>query len=555
MNYPIQYFRLAIGNTNNNITATGSTLTPSHLTGNINEKWYINYISENVFQIINASNNQLITTSENKIFLSNISDSEEQKWKIEGIEKDYDGYYLYYKITSNSDSSKALTYIENTGFSLSTFSGEEYQKFKLNLDGLEGFASNCKTSSGEKAGTIGGLLGETIFVSNKDELLREVNEENPKTIVINANLNLKNEKNIRIKGYKTIIGSFKYHTIYDCNFRSNDANGKDKPSDNIILKNLNIEARDNGNKILLSFYSSRQIWLDHIIFNSSISYNRKGDGTDAVGQFIWINTPYGNKPDDKDMNRTSDYITTSYCKFINKYWCFAIGSQNSETIRNRITLSYNWWHQNVRRCPHIMNGICHIYNNYYQSYGQRDNGNETRGIIGGHKSEILSQNNMFNGFTKIQALDMGEDEDHLAYDDNSYFSNDLNGNVTKINFSPKKASKWKPNETNYGYKLIDGFNKEGTGIKEFCSMYTGCFDSQEKFKYITDNDLSNFIKLVYDSPFLKNINFSNSTKKTDKLSSKANKNNELKNENKSFSIVKTEVYKNEQCVHTVVYVK
>ena len=118
MSYLLQYIRLAIGNTDNNIAVSGSNLAPSHFSGTANEKWYLNYISENVFQIANASNNQLITSSGEKVSLSENSNSETQKWKIEGVEKDYDGYYLYYKITSNEDSSKSLTYKANSGFLL-----------------------------------------------------------------------------------------------------------------------------------------------------------------------------------------------------------------------------------------------------------------------------------------------------------------------------------------------------------------------------------------------------------------------------------------------------
>ena len=233
---------------------------------------------------------------------------------------------------------------------------------------------------------------------------------------------MKYEKNTRIRDYKTIVGSFKYHTIYDSRFRTNDPLGKDDPSDNIILRNLDFEARDDGDRILLSFWSSRQVWIDHINFNSTISYNRKGDGQDGVGKFIWINTPYPDRPDSKDLNRSPDYITVSYCKFTNKYWCFAYGTQNSEITRDRTTLLYNWWHQNVRRCPQLGNGICHVYNNYYQAYGERDNGGATTGIIGGDGSEMLSQNNMFNGYSKGQALMMGGDTTNPARDDNSYFN-------------------------------------------------------------------------------------------------------------------------------------
>ena len=229
MSFPVQYFRLAIGDTDNNVTASGTSLAPSPHTGKTNEKWYVNYINANVFQIANASNNQLITASGNNVSLANNSNSDSQKWIIEGVQKDYDGYFLYYKITSNTDSSKTLTYTANQGFSLTNYSGLNYQKFKLNLDGLEGFAANCKTSSGEKAGTIGGLLGPVVFVNNKDELINELNSVGAQTIVLNANIDMKYEKNTRIRDYKTIVGSFKYHTIYDSRFRTNDPLGKDDP--------------------------------------------------------------------------------------------------------------------------------------------------------------------------------------------------------------------------------------------------------------------------------------------------------------------------------------
>ena len=151
MAYPLQYFRIAIGNTDNNIVASESSLAPSHHTGKTHEKWYLNYKSDGVFQIVNASNNQVMTGNGDKITISNNSNSSSQNWKIEGVEKDYDGYYLYYKILNEGQSSKSLTYTANKGFSLSNYSGTNYQKFKINLDGLEGFAANCKTSSGEKA--------------------------------------------------------------------------------------------------------------------------------------------------------------------------------------------------------------------------------------------------------------------------------------------------------------------------------------------------------------------------------------------------------------------
>ena len=512
MSYPLQYFRIAIGDTDNNVVVSGSSLAPSHHTGKTHEKWYLNYKSANVFQIVNVSNNQVLTGNGNNVSVENNSNSSYQYWKIEGVQKDYDGYFLYYKITNNADSTKSLTYTSNKGFSLTNYSGANYQKFKINLDGLEGFAANCQTSSGEKAGTIGGLFGPVVEVTTADQLEKELNSVGPQTIVVNGNIDMKNKSNTRIRDNKTIVGSFKYHTILNCQLRTNDAWGaeNDNPSDNIILRNLDMQNKDKST-ILVNIWSSRQIWIDHINFISYLSYDRKGNGQDEVGKFIWLNTPYENYMDKKDRLRSPDYMTISYCKFSNRYWTVAYGTQNDEITRDRTTLMYNFWYQNVRRCPQLGNGSAHVYNSYYQAYGQKDNGSATTGIIGGDGSNMVSQNNMFNGYTKSQALNMGTTTKDPARDDNSYFSTDLNGTPTKINFSAKKNSSWNPNNSNYGYRLLDGYNTKNTDTKTFCTKYAGCFGSQNDIKYITDSDFSKWVTTIYDAPFIKHIDFSDSS--------------------------------------------
>ena len=168
--YPLQYFRFGMSNTDNCVAASASSIIPTHDLGRASEKWYLNYIASGAYQIVNVSNNQLLTSNGNNVFLSNNSNSESQKWNIEGVEKDYEEYYLYYRITSNSDKTKSLTYSEDNGFFLAQYTGDGFQKYKLNLDGLEGFAANCKTSQGEKAGTIGGLLGQVVYSNNAEEL-------------------------------------------------------------------------------------------------------------------------------------------------------------------------------------------------------------------------------------------------------------------------------------------------------------------------------------------------------------------------------------------------
>lgn len=124
--YPVQQFRFGMYNTDNNVSADNAVLCPSEQTGTANEKWSLNYISEGVYEIVNSQNGNILTANGSGVTLAADTDGSNQRWKIEGVEKDFEGYYLYYKITSNADSSKSLTYNEKSGFSLSAYSGQDY---------------------------------------------------------------------------------------------------------------------------------------------------------------------------------------------------------------------------------------------------------------------------------------------------------------------------------------------------------------------------------------------------------------------------------------------
>lgn len=511
ISYPIQEFRLAMADTDNNVVSNGTAIAPSVMTGEENEKWSLNYISSGVYEIVNSKDGRILTANGAGVTLAEDIDSADQRWQIEGVQNDFDGYVLYYKITSSADTSKSLTYTEGAGFGLSNYTGDTYQKYKINLDGLEGFAANAMTGKGEKAGTIGGLLGEVVYVSTADELEKQLNSVGAQTIVITGNIDMQKKGNTRIRDNKTIVGCYGSHTIYDSQFRTNDAYGdiNDSPSDNIIFRNLKMVAKNVPNRILINVWSSRQIWIDHIYFESQLSYDRTGNGQDEVGKFIWINTPYESYMDAKDRLRSPDYITISYCRLKNRYWTVAYGTQNDEITRDRTTLLYNWWDKNVRRCPQIGNGSAHIYNNYYSAYGTGSNGSATTGIIGGDGSEVLSQNNRFDGYSAVQALTMGTDANkNPARDDNSYISSDVNGNPSAINFKSKNSSLWQPQQSNYGYSLLESYNTKNTDTKAFCTKYSGDQISESNLKYITDIEFASWIKDKYESPFLRHADLS-----------------------------------------------
>jgi pectin lyase len=505
--YPFQYFRLSVANSDSIVISNDNYLIIGKQVGDKNEKWFLREKEPEVFQIVSYGTGKLLTAVDSKIILEENSNTPNQLWTFKEYDTDFERNYLMYSILSYEDSSLCLAFNDGDGFSLEFYHGERFQHFKIHLDGLQGFAANCRTRKGEKAGTIGGLLGSVVYVTTADDLEKQLNSVEPKTIVICANIDMQKKSNTRIRSNKTIVGSFRYHTIFDSHFRTNDAYGtaNDNPSDNIIFQNIDFQARNVKNRILINIWSSRNIWIDHCNFNSSLTYNRNGDGQDEPGKFIWLNTPYENYLDKKDILRSPDYITISYCKFSNRYWAVTYGTQNTEINRNRTTLLFNWWNGNVRRCPQLGNGTAHIFNNYYEAYGEKDNGPFTSGIIGGDGSEIISQNNMFNGYTKDQALMMGSDTINPCRDDSSYFSASLNGTPIEIGFTPKKKSRFNPKE-NYGYTLISAYDNRGIDTKAFCTKYCGCFNSQLSIKYITDSEFKRWEKTTYQSPCL--IDFS-----------------------------------------------
>lgn len=501
VSYPKQAMNFAAYTTNRNLNLNGTSLNTQKAAGAVTENWYIEYVSAGVYHIVSASNGKYLSANGTAVTTFGTA----QNWQITGVDKDHEGYYLYYKIISASTGA-ALTYYQGSNsIGLADYTGDGAQKWKLNLYGQEGFSANCMVSQGEKASDIGGLLGQTVTASSADELEKYLDSTDPLTIVISSNIDMQNKGNTRIRDYKTIVGSYSANTIYDSQFRTNDAYGaeNDSPSDNIIFRNIDFQAVNKPNRILINVWSSRNIWIDHCSFTSKLSYNKTGDGQDEVGKFIWINTPYESYRDAKDRLRSPDYVTISYCRLNNRYWTVAYGTQNDETTRCRTSLMYNYWEKNVRRCPQIGNGNGHIYNNYYEG-NDSGNGSGTSQIIGGDGSNIVSENCRFQSYENTYPYCISAGGGNDPYRDNgSYYAKTSNATPSVIPVSVKVASTWYPNKENYGYSLLDAYNTKGTDTKNFCQTYSGCFKSDSNIKYATDSDIaSKYVTTKYDSPFL-----------------------------------------------------
>ena len=506
LSYPVQAVNFSAFTTDRNLNLSGTALDAKKASGSVTENWSINYISEGVYNICSMSDGQYLTAGQNGLTVSP-EDSVSARWNITGTDKDFEGYYLYYKIT-NISTGKAITYYQNSNaVSLADYTGDGAQKWKLNCYGLNGFAANCMVNEGEKACAIGGLLGKTVYVGNAEDLKNAMDSAEPLTIVVNGNIDCSSMGYLRVRDNKTVVGSYQANRIQDCMIRTNNEYGNegDEPSDNIIFRNIDFEAWKNEDKILIQIWSSRNIWIDHCTFNSTLPKNR-----DEVGKFIWINTPYESYMDAKDRLRSPDYITLSYNTFTNRYWTVAYGTQNTETGRCRTSVMYNVWDSCIRRCPQVGNGSLHTYNNFHVRNTTSEENDGNCQIICGEGSTVYSESNRFE---KMQKESSGYWDQEVSIDSNASFADSgsftdktENGGGTPYELTISgdyKKTAWRPS-SNYGYTLLSAYNKSGENdVKDFCMNYAGTAASLTELKYISDEEFSSLIIKTIESPFLK----------------------------------------------------
>jgi pectin lyase len=508
--YPAIEVNFGLYNSNRNLNITGygngSSCNTWITNGVKNEDWRINYVSDSVFEIVNSSTGLLLTENNDAAVIATKTFDKNQKWRIIGIDTDFLGAFLYYKIIS-VPGGKALTLNpKGNRIYLKQFTGDSLQKWRIDLDGLQGFAANCKASKGIKAGTIGGALGKTVFVSTITELKQALLDSAALTVVLTADIDCQNQgADFRFTSNKTLIGSYTANKLLDVRFRTNDSDQLLPPGDNIVIRNMTFGVEKVTNWIVIQIYSSKNIWVDHCTFYSTLTKN-----VDEVGKFIWINTPYSGK----DISRSPDFVTLSYNIFRNRYWCIAYGTQNSMITENRTTVMYNFWDSNVRRTPQIGNGSLHTYNNFHLRNTTSTDNAGLANIIPGEGSVVYSESNRFEGFRHESSgywdNEVEIDSKAAFTDTGSYTNKSESGTSATTPYlwsttaSYTKTS-WIPSE-HYGYKIIKAFSETGNSdVKAFCENITGCKSAYSEIHYITDADLAPYVARTAANPFYSQI--------------------------------------------------
>lgn len=188
----------------------------------------------------------------------------------------------------------------------------------------------------------GGAGGETVTVTNGLQLQEYTDAKEPYIIYVSGTLQISG-MDTHVRPNKTIIGVGADATLEGGGLYL-------YKSSNVIIRNLTIKNSTDDNLGLL--YSSN-VWVDHCTFMNS-------------------------KDGSLDINRASDNITISWCRFYyeteqpHALACL-IGSSDTEVISSNklhVTFHHNWFGENAKeRLPSIRWGTVHLFNNYYNSPG------------------------------------------------------------------------------------------------------------------------------------------------------------------------------------------
>lgn len=208
--------------------------------------------------------------------------------------------------------------------------------------------------------TTGGAGGPTVTVSNGTDFNTQINMNGPRIIQVQGPISI---GRIFTKADKTIIGLGTNATLLG-NLNISDTS-------NVIVRNLRITSPGRDG---LTIWNSQHVWVDHCTFYDT------GDGA-------------------CDMNRGSQYVTVSWCKFIyptqeeHRFTMIADGYDNGGTITyGYYTLHHNWWSTGSgSRMPASSYGRIHMYNNYFNC---TNNGYCSNARC---ETEFLSENNFYSG--------------------------------------------------------------------------------------------------------------------------------------------------------------
>lgn len=486
--YPVQLMNIATKDNSKVVTETNtkdnSAVAVQKLGNNLAPSWRFDRVGADAngtyFKLCNAESGRLLTpkgyqvNSGTEVVMYGYESDKTQHWYVIPVKQDHLGNDLYYKIVNYSDTGLALTQSAN-GLTLEKYTGADSQLWLLNADGLQGFAGYCSddNTGNIKAGDIGGLFGETVEVSNFDDLKKYATSDTPYTIVVTDDIKVTNlqkdsqnhyycpDGRIYVHSNKTIVGSYSNHTLYNVQFCTATKNGV---GDNVVIKNFDLQhdADSNGNdSIVVYFGSGENLWVDHVTFTGHADYNKASTGEPDWDKFI-------------ACCYDADYCTVSDSSFgLHEYGVILGYPDDTQDVKNkydnypRMTLASNKFYQTLTRGPGLMRwGYYHSLNNYVNEFSMAYT------VHSG--CDIFAENCYYeNGGNVI--CDWNEITFVGAYAETG--SKFVNCKRTTIEGSALNST-WRPSK-NYDYVTITADE-----AKKYCSNYSGSQANNNNWMYL-----------------------------------------------------------------------
>ncbi len=203
----------------------------------------------------------------------------------------------------------------------------------------EGYAS---LSAQGLDGTTGGRDGAVHAIRSLAELKQHATAKAPAILQIYGQIKGPPGERIRLSSNKTIVGIGSDAAILGPELHLIDVS-------NIIIANLTI-----GDS-----------------YDAATYENGKGpdyDGIQADGcHHLWIDHCCFRKTNDGliDLRKGCDCVTISWCVFTDHNKAIGVGWTDATDFR--VTMHHNWIHHTNQRNPGFDNGVCHLYNNWFQS--------------------------------------------------------------------------------------------------------------------------------------------------------------------------------------------
>jgi pectate lyase len=215
-------------------------------------------------------------------------------------------------------------------------------------------------------GTTGGYGGRIVYVTSLDSLKDLMDSDEKLVLLLEGTFQLSGMTTCRSN--KTLIGIGAGATLQGGGLEF-------YKKTNVIIRNILFsDAQDDCIKIN---QNTTNFWVDHCTFTDGTVADPEAASHDGL----------------LDITRCSNYITVTYCEFINHSKDILIGMSDGydqDIGYLKVTFHHNWFNATRQRHPRVRYGTVHCYNNYYLN-------NELYGVASCCEADVLVEANYFSG--------------------------------------------------------------------------------------------------------------------------------------------------------------